>query len=87
MQVYGGGYPQMGGYQGGYDQPPGMGGYEQHRVGGMRPEDQWAAQQKMPQSGPNNWCLYRTPDSGEVYYHNHATGVTQWDRPAEWPLN
>jgi hypothetical protein len=25
-------------------------------------------------------------DTGETYFHNHRTGVTTWERPAEWPL-
>lgn len=73
-----------GGYQGGYGMeavPSAQGGYE--RPGGM-PEDVWAAQ-GYPVGGPNGWCMYRTKDTGEVYYHNHRTGVTTWERPQEWP--
>lgn len=79
---YGGG---RGGYQG-YGQQayggPGMG--MQQDMGGMH-EDAWAAQ-GYPVAGPNGWCTYRTKDTGETYFHNHRTGVTTWERPAEWPL-
>lgn len=30
-----------------------------------------------------DWREYTTQDTGEKYYHNCRTGVTQWDRPAE----
>ena len=70
----------MGGYQGGgygMEQPP-HGGFEQ-----QRPADDWSAQGS-PVAGPNGWCMYRAKDTGEVYYHNHRTGLTQWDKPADW---
>eukprot|EP00803_Ostreobium_quekettii_P003687 evm.model.scf_2484.2 EVM.evm.TU.scf_2484.2 scf_2484:20589-21928(-) len=38
-----------------------------------------------PVPGPNAWTMYRDPESGEPYYHNHHTNVTQWNRPQEWP--
>ncbi len=72
----------MGGFQqGGYamDQP--HGGFDQ-RPGGMD-ESQWAAQ-GCPVAGPNGWCMYRAKDTGEIYYHNHRSGVTQWDKPPDW---
>jgi hypothetical protein len=43
------------------------------------------ARQGYPVQGPNGWVLYRAQDTGDVYYHNHNTGATQWERPAEWP--
>ena len=81
-QGYGGGYPVMGGYQGGYGMDQPRGGFEP--MGGM-PEDQWAAQGS-PVAGPNGWCRYRAKETGEFYFHNHRTGVTQWDKPADWNL-
>jgi len=72
----------MGGYQGGYGMDQPRGGFEP--MGGM-PEDQWAAQGS-PVAGPNGWCRYRAKETGEFYFHNHRTGVTQWDKPADWNL-
>jgi len=37
-----------------------------------------------PVTGPGGWTQYRDADSGEYYYHNHRTGTTSWDKPAEW---
>jgi hypothetical protein len=64
----------------------------QQLPGGMRPyngppggvEDVYA-RQGFPVQGPNGWVAYRTQDTGETYYHNHASNATQWDRPADWP--
>lgn len=36
-----------------------------------------------PIKGPNGWTQYQT-DSGEKYYNNSNTNVTQWDPPPEW---
>lgn len=47
-------------------------------------EDQWAAQ-GFPQQGPNGWVQYKDKITNDTYYHNHQTGVTQWDRPGDWP--
>jgi hypothetical protein len=88
---YGGG---AGGYgQGGYGGGPGGGGYgaPQDPYGGgggyaapaRAPEDPYA-RQGFPVTGPNGWVAYRAPDTGETYYHNHNSGVTQWERPPEW---
>lgn len=77
---YGGGYGQVA-Y--GMEQMPQQGGYDQ-RPGGMQ-EDVWAAQ-GYPVPGPAGWCMYRTKDTGETYFHNHRTGITTWERPPEWPL-
>lgn len=74
--AYGGGYPMEQGAAGGFEQRPGGG------AGGM-PEEAWA-QQGFPVTGPNGWCLYRTKDTGEIYYHNHRTGVTTWEKPTDW---
>jgi hypothetical protein len=77
-----GGY-QGGGYQGGgYDQPS-HGGFGEQQRSGATPESQWQAQ-GCPVPGPNDWIMYRAKDSGEVYYHNHRTGATTWDKPPEW---
>lgn len=62
--------------QGGYGEPRGVSGNMQ--------EDPYAAQ-GYPTQGPNGWYMYRTKETGEAYYHNHKTGVTQWERPADWP--
>ncbi len=75
----------MGGYPGGYgmEQVPHGGGYDQRGAGGG-PDDAWAAQ-GFPVNGPNGWCMYRTKDTGEVYFHNQRMGTTTWERPPEWP--
>jgi hypothetical protein len=44
------------------------------------------AAQGFPVYGPNGWVQYRTKE-GEPYFHNHNTNVTQWERPADWPVN
>jgi hypothetical protein len=68
------------------------GGYAGPRDGGGRPyagppggQEDVYARQGFPVQGPNGWVAYRTQDTGEVYYHNHNTNVTQWDRPGDWP--
>lgn len=43
---------------------------------------QQLAPQLAPQLGASQWKTYRTA-SGLPYYHNHATGQTQWDMPPE----
>jgi hypothetical protein len=68
-----GGYGGAGG--GGYGAPPG--GYA------GRDEDAYA-RQGYPVGGPNGWVAYRTQDTGEVYFHNHTTNTTTWERPPEW---
>lgn len=80
-----GGYPGQGGYQ------EGPGGYGGGRGGGypgpqatQLPQDTYA-QSGHPVQGPNGWVMYRTKDTGEVYYHNYNTSVTQWERPSDWP--
>lgn len=70
LQGYGGMYDQ-GGY-GGYGAPYGGG------PGGGR------GGPAAPLHGPNGWTMYRDPQSGDYYYHNHNTGLTQWERPADW---
>ncbi len=73
----------MGYGQGGYGMEQGHhGGYDQ-RAGGAPAQDAWAAQ-GCPVAGPNGWCMYRTKDTGEVYFHNPRTGTTTWERPPEW---
>eukprot|EP00210_Caulerpa_lentillifera_P001164 g1120.t1 len=39
------------------------------------------------QDGPNGWTMYRDPKSGEPYYHNHNSGITQWKCPDEWSMH
>merc|ERR1712217_343346 len=34
--------------------------------------------------GPCGWTAYHDPATGDPYYHNHNTNITQWERPAEW---
>ncbi|KAI8472248.1 MAG: hypothetical protein J3K34DRAFT_451520 [Monoraphidium minutum] len=74
MQGGPGGYagPRDNGRPGGYGGPPGGG------------EDMYA-RQGFPVQGPNGWVAYKTQDTGETYYHNHNSQVTQWDRPVDWP--
>jgi len=36
-----------------------------------------------PVQGEHGWTQYQT-DSGEKYYHNSDSNVTQWDVPADW---
>lgn len=36
-----------------------------------------------PVVSPSGWTQYLT-DDGEAYYHNHATGQTQWEKPPDW---
>lgn len=99
---YGGGYNDNAGggnYPGGYPMEPPQGGGNPNfgapgpargqGAPGVRPgnmqEEAWAAQ-GYPVGGPNGWVMYRTRDTGEPYFHNHQSGVTQWDRPADWPM-
>jgi len=81
---YGGGGYGQGGYGApGYGAPqdPYAGGYGAPARG---PGEDPYARQGHPVTGPNGWVAYRAPDTGETYYHNHNTGVTQWERPPEW---
>ena len=64
--------------------PQGPGGYGQVGPEQGRNQEEWAAQ-GYPVQGPNGWYMYRTKDSGEPYFHNHAKGITQWERPGDWP--
>lgn len=69
-QPLGGGFgAACGGFAGGFD-----GGF-----GGYAPP---LAQTLVPQVGASQWKTYQTA-SGLPYYHNHATGQTQWDLPPE----
>lgn len=90
---YGGGGGAGGGYaQGGYGGAPGGYGAPQDPYAGgggygapaRGPGEDPYARQGYPVTGPNGWVAYRAPDTGETYYHNHNTQVTQWERPAEW---
>lgn len=71
----------MGGGEGGYGGDMGSSGAQGR--GGMS-EEAWA-QSGYPTTGPNGWIMYKTKDTGEAYYHNSRTGVTQWDKPSDWP--
>lgn len=59
----------------GFGGPPMMGGRGPMAPAGHDP--MWAAQ-GYPVPGPGGWTQYRTPDTGELYYHNQQTGVTTW---------
>lgn len=51
------------------------------------PRDVYTTQQQpfaMP--GPNGWMMYKDPESGEFYYHNHHSQATQWNCPEEWVM-
>jgi len=74
----GGYYEGGGGYDDGRGQQGGPGG------GGGGGGDVWSSQ-GYPTPGPNGWVMYKTQDTGEPYFHNHATGSTQWERPTDWP--
>ena len=37
--------------------------------------------QAMPSAAPRGWSAVQDPKTGETYYLNQATGVTQWERP------
>ena len=53
-------------------------------AGGSPPEKPAGAPPLKPAAQDSeDWREYTTPDTGEKYYHNCRTGVTQWDRPAE----
>lgn len=72
-EYYGGGGYGQGGYggaPGGYGAPqdPYAGGYGGPPRG---PGEDPYARQGHPVHGPNGWVAYRTPDTGETYYHNH----------------
>lgn len=94
---YDGGYPPAGGGPGGYGRPGGPapaggpGGYGAPRPYGGGPEEAGPggygrpAPPSFPVTGPNGWTAYKTQDTGEIYYHNHNSQVTQWDAPADWP--
>lgn len=97
MGGYGGGrgrgyddYYGGGGYgQAGYGGPQGYGAPQDPYGGGYGgpprgPAEDPYARQGQPVTGPNGWVAYRAQDTGETYYHNHNTNVTQWERPAEW---
>lgn len=82
----GGGYGQPGygavqGYGAPQDPYGGGGGYGGPPRG---PAEDPYMRQGAPVTGPNGWIAYKTPDTGETYYHNHQTNVTQWERPQEW---
>lgn len=53
-----------------------------HPPGG---EEDVYARQGFPVQGPNGWVMYRTQDTGDIYFHNHNSQLTQWQRPADWP--
>jgi hypothetical protein len=91
---------QYGRQQGGYGGPPGGGGgYSGYggpqpgpygggpaAMGGGPQGDgnaEWASQ-GCPVPGPGDWVQYQTQDTHELYYHNHRTGETVWEKPPGW---
>lgn len=82
-QQYGGG-PQGGGYgqqQGGYGQQ--LGGYGHQQQPARQPQAYNAPPPQAPSSNglPSGWESHVDPTSKAPYYHNKATGVTQWQKP------
>eukprot|EP00200_Dunaliella_tertiolecta_P000914 CAMPEP_0202366592 /NCGR_PEP_ID=MMETSP1126-20121109/17139_1 /ASSEMBLY_ACC=CAM_ASM_000457 /TAXON_ID=3047 /ORGANISM="Dunaliella tertiolecta, Strain CCMP1320" /LENGTH=158 /DNA_ID=CAMNT_0048961667 /DNA_START=5 /DNA_END=480 /DNA_ORIENTATION=+ len=81
---------QAGAMGGGYGYGP-QGGYGMDAGAGFQanPEvlqQEAYAQSGFPTHGPNGWIRYIAKDTGEPYFHNHKTGITQWERPQEWPM-
>jgi len=64
----------------------GVGGYAVQQQLAWNPAPMGAIQPPPPASPPppeaTSWREYKTA-SGLPYYHNHATGVTQWEAPTE----
>jgi len=54
--------------------PAGKGGAPPPPPGGM-------GMTPMPPQLPPNWTQVKDPNSGQSYYYNNATGVTQWTMP------
>ena len=54
--------------------PAGKGGAPPPPPGGM-------GMTPMPPQMPPNWTQIKDPNSGQPYYYNNATGVTQWTMP------
>jgi len=83
-----------GGYNGGGSPAPLMGQNSgplhipaaSHGINGSG-SDYYNTDPGLPQDGPNGWTMYRDPKSGEPYYHNHNSGITQWKCPDEWPMH
>lgn len=69
----GGGGGGRGGGGGGGGEPRGL---------NDRDHSAWVASGR-PIKGPAGWTQYQT-ESGEKYYNNSNTGLTQWEPPAEW---
>ncbi|KAJ9533403.1 hypothetical protein QJQ45_026452 [Haematococcus lacustris] len=70
------------GYGGGYGMEAGQ-GYGGQAVASQ--QDEVWANSGFPTHGPNGWVMYKVKETGEEYYHNHKSNITQWDRPVEWP--
>mmetsp|Transcript_117723 Transcript_117723/g.262974 ORF Transcript_117723/g.262974 Transcript_117723/m.262974 type:complete len:621 (-) Transcript_117723:95-1957(-) len=60
---------------------PGAEGKDQEEEEAAGPGALAAAQDVPPTQLPEGWEEFRDANSGNVYYHNRTTQVTQWDRP------
>ncbi|MEW5302504.1 MAG: hypothetical protein WDW38_002339 [Sanguina aurantia] len=90
-QGRGGGYPGRS-YEGGGYQQPGYGGgnnydapmsYMPQSHAPQETRENWV-QRGCPVPGPNGWTEYRSQDTGEAYYNNSHSGLTQWEKPHDW---
>merc|ERR1712224_528178 len=37
--------------------------------------------------GPGSWVEYYDKATGDPYYHNYNTQITQWERPSKWSID
>jgi RNA recognition motif-containing protein len=88
----GGPHPQAGGphvvppTMGGYGGKNGGGGYGKDGGGyGKAPSGQPPPPTTPPPAHLTPWRCYQTA-AGLPYYHNHSTGVTQWETPPEFQV-
>lgn len=79
------------GYEGGGYQQPAYGGHNNYDAPmnymaqpPQQTRDHDWVQRGCPVQGPNGWTEYRSQETGEAYYNNSHTGLTQWERPQEW---
>ena len=65
---------------------PGLGNQPSPQLGmpvpQMQPQQMWLPAPVPFHSG--GWTEYIVKETGEKYYHNSRTQVTQWERPASW---